>query len=140
NNPMYGHLRAMIGSVCASAAVAGGDLATARDDLEVGYPAALSTDDRPLVASFGVAVAAYAEAIDRPVDGAQILGAAAALRGADDHGDAGIAQVREQLIAALGRSVFEQEYAAGRSLGQDIAAKRIDPSLLEDDEVTPTAG
>ncbi len=132
DNPMYGHLSAMIGSVCASAAVAGGDLATARQDLLASYPAALSTEDRPLLASYAVSVAGYAEAIGRPVDGAEILGAATALRGADDLGDAGIAKVREQLIVALGRSVFDAEYAAGRSLGHDIAAKRIDPALLED--------
>jgi predicted ATPase/DNA-binding SARP family transcriptional activator len=134
NNPMYGHLSAMIGSVCASAAVAGGELETARADLLMGYPAALSTDDRPLMASFGVAVAGYAEALGRRVDGAEILGAATALRGADDLGDAGIARVRERLIATLGRSVFEAEYAAGRSLGHDIAAKRIDPALLDDED------
>jgi predicted ATPase/DNA-binding SARP family transcriptional activator len=134
NNPMYGHLRAMIGSVCASAAVAGGDLPTAHRDLLAGYPAALSTEDRPLMAAFGVAVATYAEAIGRPVDGAEILGAATALRGADDLGDAGIARVREQLILVLGQAVFDAEDAAGRSLGHDIAAKRLDPALLDEDQ------
>ena len=134
NNPMYGHLSAMIGSVCASAAVAGEDLRTARADLLMGYPAALSTEDRPLVASFGVAVAGYAEALGRPEDGAEILGAATALRGADDLGDAGIARVRERLIATLGRAVFDAEYAAGRSLGHDTAAKRLDPALLDDED------
>ncbi len=137
NNPMYGHLSAMIGSVCASAAVAGGDLPTARADLMMAYPAALSTEDRPLMADFGVAVAGYAEAIGRPVEGAQILGAATALRGADDLGNAGIARVRERLMAVLGKSVLDAEYAAGRSLGHDIAAKRIDPALLDDDVPEP---
>ncbi len=139
DNPIYGHLHAMIGSVCAATAAAHGDTPTARADLAVAYPAAVSTGDRPLMASTAVSIAAYAVSVGRPEDGAEILGAAAALRGGDDDGDVGIARVREQLLAALDRQRFDAAYAAGRSLGRDAAAKRVDPALLDDADIDDEA-
>jgi predicted ATPase/DNA-binding SARP family transcriptional activator len=136
-HPMYGHMLTLVGAVCSMPAVLGGDLATAEADLLRAYPAAVSTADHPLMAGVAVSVAALADALGRPQDGAEILGAAAVLRGADDHGDVGIGMVRERLIDALGQPAYQQAYAGGRSLSQDTAAKRIDPALLLQDDDPP---
>jgi predicted ATPase/DNA-binding SARP family transcriptional activator len=133
-NPMYGHLLTLVGAVCSMPAVLSGDLATAEADLLRAYPAAVSTADHPLMAGVAVSVAALADALGRPQDGAEILGAAAVLRGADDHGDVGIGMVRDRLIQALGQQAYQEAYDAGRSLSQDTAAKRIDPALLLQEE------
>jgi hypothetical protein len=131
---MYGHLLTLVGAVCSMPAVLSGDLATAEADLLRAYPAAVSTADHPLMAGVAVSVAALADALGRPQDGAEILGAAAVLRGADDHGDVGIGMVRDRLIQALGQQAYQEAYDAGRSLSQDTAAKRIDPALLLQEE------
>jgi hypothetical protein len=135
-NPMYGHLITLVGAVCSMPAVLAGDLVTAEADLMRAYPAAMSTADHPLMAGVAVSVAALADALGRPQDGAEILGAAAVLRGADDHGDVSIGMVRDRLIRALGQQAYQEAYDVGRSLSQDTAAKRIDPALLLEDDAT----
>ena len=83
-NPIYQHLIALAGAVCAVSAIRSDDLDTAADDLLRSYPAGVGTADRPVLAGVAVSAAAFADAIGRAADGAEILGAAARLRGSDD--------------------------------------------------------
>jgi len=131
-NPIYQHLIALAGAVCALSAIRSDDLDTAADDLLRSYPAGVATADRPVLAGVAVSTAAFADAIGRTVDGAEILGAAARLRGSDDLHDLVVARLRGDLVAALGPDAFENAYSAGRNLSQDAATKRVDPAPLVD--------
>ena len=66
-------------------------------------------------------------------DAAEILGAAATLRGHDDRDDTMITLVRQRAVSAIGTSAFEASYAAGRALSKDAACKRLDPRSLDDE-------
>jgi tetratricopeptide (TPR) repeat protein len=132
-NMMFAHMTALAGSACAFAAAAGGDLAQSRADLDRAYPGGLGSNDQPVLATVGVAVARYAEAIDCPADAAEILGAAATLRGHDDRDDMMVTLVRQRAVAVIGTSAFEASYAAGRALSKDAACKRLDPRSLDDE-------
>lgn len=129
-NPMFGHIEALIGTVCALAAVKVQDLPAARDHLDVAYPATLGTHDRPIMASFALAVAGYALALGRHADAVEILAASDVLRGAPDRGDPEASRVRARLVDALGAAGFDEHYDAGRALDKDAAERRIDPALL----------
>ena len=131
-NPLFGHLIALVGGACGAIAVRAGDLGTAADDLTRAYRAGVLTRDRPILAGVAVSTAAFAEAIGRPQDAAEILGAAASLRGSDDRDDLSIARLRRSLTAGLGDDDYRTAYAAGRSLPADGATARVDPAPLID--------
>jgi len=131
-NPIYQHLTALAGAVCALSAIRSDDLDTAADDLLRSYPAGVATADRPVLAGVAVSTAVFADAIGRATEGAEILGAAARLRGSDDLHDLVVARLRSDLVAALGDDGFESAYAAGRNLSADAATKRVDPAPLID--------
>ncbi len=58
---------------------------------------------------------------------ATMLGAAARLRGADDHTACEIVRLTTRLRAELGDDTFEQLYAAGKALDRDAAIERLTP-------------
>jgi len=76
-----------------------------------------------------VCVAALAEALGRSADAAQILGAAARLRGSDDATEPTISDLTTRLRAQVGRA-FDGNYASGWALDREGAIARIDPALL----------
>ncbi len=102
-NPIYQHLIALAGAVCAVSAIRSDDLDTAADDLLRSYPAGVGTADRPVLAGVAVSAAAFADAIGRAADGAEILGAAARLRGSDDQHDLVVARLRADADRRPGR-------------------------------------
>jgi predicted ATPase/DNA-binding SARP family transcriptional activator len=130
HNPIYQHLLAMTGAICACVAIRVDDLQTAADDLVAAYPAGVAGADRPILALVAVAIAMFAEALGRPRDGAEILGAAARLRGSADEHDVQIARLRADLITEIGPTEFADCYRIGWELPQDAAAKRVDPAPL----------
>lgn len=129
-NPMFGHIEALIGAVCAVAAVKVCDLPAARKFLAAAYPAALGTHDRPIMATFALSVVAYALATGRHADAAEVLAAADVLRGAPDLGDPQVASARAEIVEALGADGFEAHYRAGSALDKAAAERRIDPALF----------
>jgi hypothetical protein len=74
----------------------------------------------------GVGGAAIARADGRPTDAAELLGAAAAVRGAEDATDPTIAKLRTALTKALGAKEFTAVYAAARDLDLEAACTRLD--------------
>ena len=91
---------------------------------------AIKTGDMPVVASVGVAVAMYAMATGDPSDAAEILGAAANVRGAEDLTQPDIAHLQQQLTNTLGPVDSAAAYARGRALDRDRAVARQDPAQL----------
>jgi predicted ATPase/DNA-binding SARP family transcriptional activator len=128
-HPIAGHARALMLAVAGKQDLADGNPDQARGRLRSAYEAALGTKDMPILAAVGVAVADLAASDGRAMDAAQLLGAAARLRGAADLTDLDIRRITAALQAALG-GAFDEAYAAGRALDRDAAIARLNPAAL----------
>ncbi|MDO8185531.1 BTAD domain-containing putative transcriptional regulator [Conexibacter sp. JD483] len=128
--PERGHLEAGVRASAILIAVDDGDLETARDHLAVAYPAAVGTEDLPIAALVGVAAAAYASRAGDAAAAAEILGAAARLRGAEDRTDPDIARLSAHLRETLGVDAYDAAFSAGRWQGRDAALRRLDPAAV----------
>ncbi|MFD5827183.1 BTAD domain-containing putative transcriptional regulator, partial [Lentzea sp. NPDC060358] len=92
-------------------------------DLREAYPVATATGDRPVLALLGAALAQVAAHRGDPGAAAEVLGAAARLRGGGGGGGVFVARLTERLRAELGEE-FDRRYRAGRD-GDAVA--RLDP-------------
>jgi hypothetical protein len=119
--PQYAHGKAMVESLGAMVAADTGELEEADRRLAVAFPAALGTTDMPMVAMAGVAAATLAHARGRLVEAAELLGAAAAIRGADDFTAPEIARLRGDARSAA--------YARGRALSREDALSRLEAAV-----------
>lgn len=128
-HPMHGHARAIAMVPMAVHDIAVGELGLALDDLTAAYAGSLGTRDMPIVASVGVVTASLHAALGRPVDAAEVLGAAAALRGSPDDTDLDVAELTARLRDELGDG-FTAAYETGRSLDREAALQRLDPDPL----------
>lgn len=129
NQIMEGHAMAVVCGGTAIVAVHLGRLDLASGDLRAGYPLALATEDMPVIATVGVAVAWFAAAQGAPVRAATVLGAAARLRGSDDPFDPLVARLADRLRADLGAR-FDDAYAAGKAMDRKDAIGAIDPDRV----------
>jgi hypothetical protein len=82
----------------------------------------------PIVASAGVAHAELLARAGDPIAAATALGAAAALRGAEDPTAVDVARLTARLSAELGPDGFAAAFAAGRELDRDTALALLDPT------------
>ncbi|HEY5820732.1 MAG TPA: hypothetical protein VIT20_02065, partial [Propionibacteriaceae bacterium] len=134
------HLTAVVLATSGGFEASVGEFDQAETDLARAYSSGVGTGDMPILASVGQNVAALALALDRVVDGAEILGASAQIRGGEDLGDP---MVRRLFDALRGRNPgFEAAYENGRSLPRKDAIARLDPQLLRRDagiRATPAA-
>lgn len=128
--PGGGHLRAIVKGTGAIVMLDDGRPEDARILLEAAYPAGLASEDQPIAALVGVGVAVYAATIGKHADAAEILGAAAGLRGSADPTNADIARLTTLLRASLGDDDFNARFDAARALDRDAAFERINPSTL----------
>jgi hypothetical protein len=125
-HPVAGHARALMLSIAGKQDLADGNPDRARERLREAYEAALGTKDMPIVAAVGVGVADLAASDGDAAGAAEVLGAAARLRGAADLTDLDIRRISAALRAALG-AAFDERYAAGRALDRDAAIARLNP-------------
>ncbi|HEX7307904.1 BTAD domain-containing putative transcriptional regulator [Lentzea sp.] len=128
--PVRGHVvTTVLGAVAVVYAVAAERwperLDDALDCLGQAHPAALRTEDSPVIALLAPGLAQAAAALGRPGDAAEVLGAAARLRGGDGGGDVFTARLR----ADLGER-FNSRYRAGREMDRSAAIARMDPRSL----------
>jgi predicted ATPase len=127
-HPIHGHGRALMLAVAAKQDLLDGLTDLARDRLGEAYRAALGTKDMPIVALVGLAVADLARSTDRATDAAEMMGAAARLRGAADPTQLDVKRLSAALRAALGNDGYDAAYARGRALDRDAAIARLDPA------------
>ncbi|HEY2273127.1 MAG TPA: tetratricopeptide repeat protein, partial [Jatrophihabitantaceae bacterium] len=92
------------------------------------YTSAIATKDLPILASVGVVLADIAAQCGRAETAAEMLGAAARLRGADDSTGPDIARLTTQLRDELGGATFDERYAYAKSLDREAATLRLDPA------------
>jgi predicted ATPase/DNA-binding SARP family transcriptional activator len=130
SHPMHGRGLAILLATVAKIDIEDGGIDSARRNLDEAFPVALSTRDMPILAGVGVSVAMLAAALDRPADAAEILGAAAQLRGADDATQIDI-RVLDQSLGGLSAGPYAADYTRGRNLDRDAAIIRANPATLD---------
>nr|WP_282599968.1 BTAD domain-containing putative transcriptional regulator [Patulibacter sp. SYSU D01012] len=126
--PERGHIQAAIRAQAALVALDGEDAAGARRHLAHAYPEALRSEDGPIIALVGVAVAGLAAAVGDAAGAAEILGAAARLRGAEDRTQPDVVRLTARLRTTLGEQAYAAAFAAGRERDRDDALRRLDPA------------
>jgi predicted ATPase/DNA-binding SARP family transcriptional activator len=129
-HPAREHLEVMVAATAARIAIADKDLPTAREQAARSYRAAIGADDRPLLAQASAATAELALALGQPERAAELLGAGAIVRGADDPTEPTALQLVPLLRAALGDDRYEACYAAGQGLARPAAIEHLDPAGL----------
>jgi tetratricopeptide (TPR) repeat protein len=129
-HPIQGHGRALMLAMVAKQDLVDGAVDSAREHLAASRLAALGTRDMPIVASVGVGVADLAARLGRPRDAAEVLGAAAGIRGADDATNLDVRRVTAGLRETLGDAEFRRAYERGRALDREAALARLDPASL----------
>jgi len=106
------------------------DAAGAETALTRAYAAAVASGDMPIVSMVAVNAAGLAELRGMHREVAQLLGAAARLRGTHDRSDPRIREMAGRSRAALGEDVFAEAYELGWQLDGKTASTRVDPALL----------
>ena len=107
-------------------AVESGEIDQAVADLRTGYPFAVRTEDMPIVATIGVAVAWVAAAVGRAPAAARSLGASARLRGSDDVDDPIVARLAVRLRGELG-DAYDEHHRKGKALTRSDAIEALEP-------------
>ncbi|MCW2140910.1 AfsR/SARP family transcriptional regulator [Actinoplanes cyaneus] len=124
------HGTAIIEGVRATLALRQGDRVRAERALIRAYEAAQETRDMPILSLVAVGAAGLADLTGRPREAAQLLGAAARLRGAHDPTDLQVAELTRRNRAVLGEDGFAEAYAAGWALDPNTALARANPGQL----------
>ncbi|NYJ06522.1 BTAD domain-containing putative transcriptional regulator [Petropleomorpha daqingensis] len=127
---MTAHSGAIGHAIAAELAVKLGRIDRAGEHVREGYAQALLTNDKPILAAVGTAVAAWALARGRARDAAVLHGASTRLRGSDDTTSPSVMQLVTELRAELGEE-YEVAYAEGMALDADAATARIDPEAVQ---------
>jgi predicted ATPase len=126
-HPVQAHGRAMVLGISARLCVLEGDTASALEQARAGFAAALETQDMPVVASVGLVSAELTAAAGEHERAAQQLGAAAALRGAEDPTALDVRALTAALTQELGAAGFAAQYALGRNLAAAEAKALLAP-------------
>jgi predicted ATPase len=123
----YQHGRTIVLLMTTRLTLLDGDLVGAVEAGREAYANALGTHDLPIIATVGVLVADIAVTVGRHDVAAEVLGAAARLRGADDATSPDIARLTDAVIAALGADEYARHFACGKGLDRDAAMQRVNP-------------
>ena len=129
-HPVREHLEAMVAATGARIAIADGDVRAAREQAVRSYRAAVAAQDMPLLAMASSTTAELAQALGQPELAAELLGAGAVVRGADDPTDPTVVKLAPLLRTALGDDRYQACYASGRALARPAAIQRLDPATL----------
>jgi hypothetical protein len=117
-------------AAAAGAALRAGLLDDAEEHVREGYRQALITNDRPILAAVGLAVAGWARAVGRFRDAAVVLGATTRLRGAEDPTNPIVIGLTRMLREDLGGPAFDACYLEGATLDGEAAVARVDPGTV----------
>ncbi|HEX2744198.1 MAG TPA: BTAD domain-containing putative transcriptional regulator [Streptosporangiaceae bacterium] len=129
-HPAREHLEALVAATGTRIAIADMDLRAAREQAARSYRAAVGAEDLPLLAQASGTTAELALALGQPERAAELLGAGAVARGADDPTEPTALQLVPLLRASLGDARYEACYASGRALARPEAIERLDPAGL----------
>jgi len=123
------HGHALIEALAALVAAESGALDEAERRAATAYGLALGTTDMPVVAVAGVAAAFVAAARGQADEAAELLGASASVRGADDFTSPEVARVYDAARSAA--------YDRGRALSREQALARLEAAVSRAAPVGP---
>ena len=126
--PERGHLQAIVQTYAGLIALDDGDLESAREHLRLAHLAAVASEDLPIAAIVGTGVAALACSDGDATGAAEILGASAGLRGAEDASNPEILRLSARLRDELGDEAYDAAFAAGRGRERTAALERLRPA------------
>ena len=129
SSPIWHHLSTIVNSAGAMVALADGDVALARERAASAHTTAVQAADMPLIASVALVAAELALATGDLARAAQLLAAAAVVRGADDPTAMEVRSLSERLRLALGDVTFAESQAQGAELSRAAALALLDSSL-----------
>ena len=129
SSPVWHHLSTIVDSAGAMVALADGDLALARERAAAAHQAAVAAADMPLIASVALVAAEVALAAGDEAKAAELLSAAAVVRGAEDPTAMEVRSLIERLRLALGDETFAESQAQGAELDRAAALALLDSSL-----------
>ena len=122
-----GHVLALVLSTKVNLVVSRGELDGVTEWLDRAYAAGLTTQDMPIMAHVGLAVARWANAVGQAEAAAEIHGATAQLRGAPDPTEPLGRTLTEQLIERLTEDAYRAAFERGQQLDRDAALARVNP-------------
>jgi predicted ATPase len=126
---MNAHSGAVGHAIASGLALKLGRIDEAEDHVREGYAQAVLTNDKPILAAVGTAVADWAQARGRAREAAVVLGASTRLRGSDDATNPSVLALVAQLRAELDGE-YDVAYAEGQALDADAATARVDPEAV----------
>ena len=129
--PVRHHVVALTNAVDLEVALAEGNVPLASELAASAYQAAVASKDMPLLAQVAGPLSEFALAVGEGELAAEMLGAGAAARGAEDPTDLVVVRLQGRLREALGAGRYARAYARGRGLGRAEAIKRLDPAALD---------
>ncbi|HVI16824.1 MAG TPA: tetratricopeptide repeat protein, partial [Gaiellales bacterium] len=127
---MTAHSGAVGHAIASGLALKLGRLDETEKHVREGYTQAVLTNDKPIIASVGAAVAAWAQARGQAREAAVVLGASTRLRGSDDATSPNVIELVAALREDLGEE-YEVAYAEGQALDSDAATARVDPEVVQ---------
>jgi predicted ATPase/DNA-binding SARP family transcriptional activator len=128
NPQLRQHLSVSVEAAGALVAIADGDLALAAERAAAAYSSAVFVSDMPLLAVAATAGVELAVARGNPSRAAELLGAAAVVRGSEDLTSVQFRGAAGRLRAALGDAEYEACYQRGRALPRASALPFLDPA------------
>jgi tetratricopeptide (TPR) repeat protein len=123
------HTGAIGHAIAANLALKLGRVDDAGDHLREGYAQGLLTNDKPILAAVGTAVASWGWAEGLAREGAVVLGASTRLRGSADTANPSVIELVTALQEDLGPE-YDVAYAEGLALDAEAATARIDPMAV----------
>ncbi len=126
-----GHLIAVGWAVLGSSLARTGDVEQALAAVRTAYPVAITTEDQPVMAVVGEAVAEVAAQAGSMLVAVESIGAAGRLRGALEIGNPTVARVTARARKVLGDIEFDQALQRGLAMTREQALQRLDPTTLD---------
>jgi predicted ATPase/DNA-binding SARP family transcriptional activator len=129
-HPARRHLAAVVAASGMMVAIADGDLSLAREHAAVAHREGVAAEDMSLLASVGGPLAYLARALGQPERAAGMLGACAAVRGAEDRTDLTMTLLAPRIRENLGPERYARAYDRGKALSRAEAVAFLDPAAL----------
>jgi hypothetical protein len=129
SSPIWQHLSTIVDSAGAMVALGDGELTLARERAAAAHTTAVAAADMPLIASVALVAAELALALGDQARAAELLSAAAVVRGAEDPTAMDVRSLSERLRLALGDETFAESQAEGAERSRSAALALLDSSL-----------
>lgn len=126
-----GHLIAVGWAVLGTSFARTGDVERALAAVRRAYPVAIATEDHPVMAVVGEAVAEVVARAGSMLVAVELIGAAGRLRGALEIGNPTVERITAHARKVLGDTEFDLALQRGLAMSREQALQRLDPATLD---------